>query len=51
VRLGPVRDFLVVPGAIINLADLAEGAGVIGIAIALAVRVSRLCLLPVTARR
>ena len=42
VRLGSVRDFLVVPGAIINVADLAVAAGVVGLAIALAVRVPRL---------
>src|SRR5579862_9684805 len=44
IRLGSVRDFLIVPGAIINVADVAVAAGVIGIAVALAVRVSRLRL-------
>ncbi len=43
-RLGSVRDFLVTPWAIINVADIAVAVGVIGIAIALAVRVPRLRL-------
>ncbi len=42
VRLGSVRDFLVTPWAIINVADLAVAAGVIGLTIALARRVPRL---------
>ena len=41
-RLGSVRDFMVTPWAIINVADLAVAAGVIGLAIALALRVPRL---------
>jgi lipoprotein signal peptidase len=50
-RLGSVRDFIVTPWAIINVADLAVAAGVIGIAIALAVRVPRLRLQPATVTR
>jgi signal peptidase II len=41
-RLGSVRDFLVTPWAIINVADIAVFLGVIGLAIALAVRVPQL---------
>jgi len=41
-RLGSVRDFMVTPWAIINVADLAVAAGVIGITIAVAVRAPRL---------
>ena len=41
-RLGAVRDFMATPWAIINVADLAVAAGVVGLAIALAVRVRRL---------
>ena len=48
-RLGSVRDFMVTPWAIINVADLAVAVGVVGLAIALAVRVPRLA--PVAARR
>ena len=42
IRLGSVRDFLVTPWAIINLADVAVAVGVVGLAIALASRVPRL---------
>ena len=42
IRLGSVRDFVSVPGALVNLADFAVAAGVIGIVIALAMRVPRL---------
>ena len=38
IRIGSVRDFIVLPGAIINLADVAVAAGVVGLAIALASR-------------
>src|SRR4051812_40121304 len=41
-RLGSVRDFVHTPWAIINLADIAVAIGVLGIALALAVRVPRL---------
>jgi signal peptidase II len=49
-RIGSVRDFLVTPWAIINVADLAVAAGVIGIAIALVVRVPRLRVVPLPVR-
>ena len=49
-RLGSVRDFVVTPWAIINVADLAVAVGVIGVALALAVRVPRLRLQPATVR-
>ena len=42
IRIGSVRDFIVLPGAIINLADVAVAAGVVGLAIALASRVPRI---------
>lgn len=42
VRLGSVRDFLVVPGAIINLADVAVAAGLVGLVITLAMRAPKL---------
>ena len=41
IRYGSVRDFLVIPGGIINLADLAVAAGVISLIVALAVQVPR----------
>ena len=41
-RLGAVRDFLVLPWAIINVADIAVAAGVIGLAITLATRAPKL---------
>lgn len=41
-RLGSVRDFVVTPWAIVNLADVAVAIGVVGIALALAARVPRL---------
>lgn len=41
-RLGSVRDFLVTPWAIINLADVAVAIGTLGIAIAIATRVPRM---------
>ena len=50
-RLGSVRDFMVTPWAIINVADLAVAAGVIGLAIALAVRVPRLRMQPLSTTR
>jgi signal peptidase II len=46
-RLGSVRDFLVTPWAIINVADLAVAVGVLGLAISLAVRATRLQVEPV----
>ena len=42
IRFGSVRDFLVTPWAIVNLADVAVAAGVIGLAITLAARVPQL---------
>ncbi len=42
VRLGSVRDFVAVPGALVNLADFAVAAGVSGSAITLAMRAPRL---------
>ena len=42
IRLGSVRDFLVLPWAIVNVADIAVAVGVIGLAIALATRVPQL---------
>lgn len=42
IRLGSVRDFLVTPWAIVNLADVAVAVGVVGIALALATRVPQL---------
>jgi lipoprotein signal peptidase len=41
IHYGSVRDFLVVPGGIINLADLAVAAGVILLIVALVVQVPR----------
>ncbi|MDQ1480589.1 MAG: hypothetical protein QOI44_1450, partial [Actinomycetota bacterium] len=41
IRYGSVRDFLVVPGGIINLADLAVAAGVLSLIVALAVQIPR----------
>jgi len=38
IHYGAVRDFLVVPGGIINLADVAVAAGVIALTVALASR-------------
>ena len=35
IRLGSVRDFIVVPGAIINVADVCVFAGLVGLVIAL----------------
>jgi lipoprotein signal peptidase len=40
IRFGSVRDFLVVPGGIVNLADLAVAAGVISLIVAMAIRSS-----------
>jgi lipoprotein signal peptidase len=40
IHYGAVRDFLVVPGGIINLADLAVAAGVIALTVTLASRAS-----------
>jgi lipoprotein signal peptidase len=42
IRLGSVRDFLVLPGAIVNFADVAVAAGIIGLALTLAARVPQL---------
>jgi signal peptidase II len=42
IRLGSVRDFLVLPWAIVNLADVAVAAGLIGLVIALATRAPQL---------
>jgi lipoprotein signal peptidase len=41
IHYGSVRDFLVIPGGIINLADVAVFAGVVSLAVALAVRAPR----------
>ena len=41
IRFGSVRDFLVVPGAIVNLADLAVAAGMIALVVMLAVQIPR----------
>ncbi|MGO9873977.1 MAG: signal peptidase II [Acidimicrobiia bacterium] len=41
IRLGSVRDFLVTPWAIINLADIAVAAGIVGVIFTLAARVPR----------
>jgi len=49
-RLGSVRDFMVTPWAIINVADVAVAAGVIGLAIALAAQAPRLRLQSATVR-
>ena len=42
VRLGSVRDFLVTPWAIVNLADFAVAAGIVGLVIALAAQAPKL---------
>jgi lipoprotein signal peptidase len=41
IRFGSVRDFLVTPWAIVNVADIAVAAGIIGVVITLAARVPR----------
>ena len=41
IRYGEVRDFLVVPGGIVNLADLAIAAGMIALVVTLAVHIPR----------
>ena len=41
IHFGSVRDFLVIPGGIINLADLAVAAGVISLIGALAIQIPR----------
>lgn len=41
IHFGAVRDFLVIPGGIINLADLAVAAGVISLIGALAIQIPR----------
>jgi len=41
IRLGSVRDFLVTPWAIINIADIAVAAGIVGVIFTLAARVPR----------
>jgi lipoprotein signal peptidase len=46
IHFGSVRDFLVIPGGIINLADLAVAAGVISLIVALAARAPRLIASP-----
>ena len=40
INYGSVRDFLVIPGGIVNLADIAVAAGVISLTVALVVRSS-----------
>jgi len=50
-RLGSVRDFLVTPWAIVNVADFAVAIGIVGLAIAVAVRVPRLRAQYATATR
>jgi len=50
IHYGSVRDFLVVPGGIINLADLAVAAGVLSLIVALAVQVPRHALRPAPTR-
>jgi lipoprotein signal peptidase len=40
INYGSVRDFLVIPGGIINLADLAVAGGVISLGVALTIRSS-----------
>jgi lipoprotein signal peptidase len=42
IRFGSVRDFLVTPWAIVNLADVAVAAGIIGVVLTLAGRAPRL---------
>jgi signal peptidase II len=42
IRFGSVRDFLVIPGAIINVADIAVAAGIVGVVVTLAARVPRM---------
>jgi lipoprotein signal peptidase len=44
IRFGAARDFLVTPWAIINLADVAVAAGIIGLAFALVSRLSQMRL-------
>jgi signal peptidase II len=41
IRLGSVRDFLVTPWAIVNLADFAVAIGLVGLVITLAARAPR----------
>jgi lipoprotein signal peptidase len=41
ISYGSVRDFLVVPGGIVNLADLAVAAGVIALVVSLVVHIPR----------
>jgi len=41
INYGSVRDFLVIPGGIINLADVAVAVGVISLIVALAIRSAR----------
>jgi lipoprotein signal peptidase len=41
IRFGSVRDFLVVPGGIVNLADVAVAAGLIALVVMLAVHIPR----------
>ena len=47
INYGAVRDFLVVPSGIINLADVAVFAGVVALAVAFATRIPRLIGQPV----
>jgi signal peptidase II len=42
IRLGSVRDFVVTPWAIVNLADVAVAVGLLGLVIALATRAPRM---------
>ena len=41
IRLGAARDFIVTPWAIVNVADLAVAAGLLGLVVALLVRMPR----------
>ena len=50
IRLGSVRDFLIVPGAIINVADVAVAAGIIGLSITLVMRFGQMRTQLVAAR-
>ena len=50
IHYGSVRDFLVIPGGIINLAELAVFVGVVSLAVALAVRAPRYAMSEATTR-
>ena len=49
INYGSVRDFLVIPGGIINLADVAVAAGVISLIVALAIRSARPAVIQLSA--